>query len=80
MSTACRIAFAFGFGVGPAVPESVKTLKDYLAWAKANPVQGNYGSPGAGSQPHFIGALLGKEAGLDLCHVLYRGSAPRCRL
>ena len=72
MSTACRI----GFGVGPAVPESVKTLKDYLAWAKANPGQGNYGSPGAGSPPHFIGALLGKEAGLDPCHVPYRGSAP----
>ena len=74
VSTACRIAF--GFGVGPAVPESVKNLKDYLAWAKANPGQGNYGSPGAGSPPHFIGALLGKETGLDLRHVPYRGSAP----
>ena len=74
VSTACRIGF--GFGVGPAVPASVKTLKDYLAWAKANPDQGNYGSPGAGSPPHFLGALLGKAAGLDLRHVPYRGSAP----
>lgn len=67
---------AFGFGVGPAVPDSVKSLKDYLAWAKANPDKANYGSPGAGSPPHFIGALLGKESGVDLRHVPYRGSAP----
>ena len=66
----------FGFGVGPGVPESVKTLKDYLAWAKANPGAANYGSPGAGSPPHFIGALLAKESGIDLRHVPYRGSAP----
>jgi tripartite-type tricarboxylate transporter receptor subunit TctC len=74
VSTACRIAF--GFGVGPAVPASVRNLKDFLAWAKANPEQGNYGSPGAGSPPHFLGAMLGKEAGVDLRHVPYRGSAP----
>ncbi len=74
VSTACRIAF--GFGVGPAVPASVKNLKDYLAWAKANVDQANYGSPGAGSPPHFLGALLAKESGIDLRHVPYRGSAP----
>jgi tripartite-type tricarboxylate transporter receptor subunit TctC len=66
----------FGFGVGPGVPDSVKSLKDFLAWAKANPGAANYGSPGAGSPPHFIGALLAKESGLDLRHVPYRGSAP----
>ena len=74
VSTAGKIVF--GFGVGPAVPESVKNLKDFLAWAKANPAQANYGSPGAGSPPHFIGALLAKESGIDLRHVPYRGSAP----
>ncbi len=36
--TACQIGF--GFGVGPVVPESVKNLKDFLAWAKANPDAG----------------------------------------
>jgi tripartite-type tricarboxylate transporter receptor subunit TctC len=74
VSTACRIGF--GLGVGPAVPASVKNLKEFLVWAKANPEQANYGSPGAGSPPHFLGALLGKEAGIDLRHVPYRGSAP----
>jgi tripartite-type tricarboxylate transporter receptor subunit TctC len=72
--TAAR--FGFGFGVGPAVPASVRTLTDYVAWVKQNPGQGNYGSPGNGTPPHFLGAMLGKEAGIDMRHVPYRGSAP----
>jgi tripartite-type tricarboxylate transporter receptor subunit TctC len=74
VSTACMLSF--GFGVGPAVPESVKNLKDFLAWAKANPANANYASPGAGSPPHYVGAMLAKESGVDLRHVPYRGSAP----
>ena len=62
--------------VGPMVPASVKTVKDYLAWAKANPDKANYGSPAAGSTPHFLGALLGLNHNVDLKHVPYRGSAP----
>ncbi|RRH86537.1 twin-arginine translocation pathway signal protein [Variovorax beijingensis] len=65
-----------GLAVGPVVPASVKTLKDYIAWAKANPGQASYGSPGAGSTPHFLGALLGLNTGTDLRHVPYRGSLP----
>jgi len=74
VSLACW--FNHAFGVGPAVPESVKTLRDFLAWAKANPEKANYGSPGAGSMPHLIGAVLAKQSGVDLKHVPYRGSAP----
>jgi len=74
VSTACTAVF--GFGVGPQVPESVKNLKDYLAWAKANPDKSAFGSPGAGTPPHFLGALLSKGSGVDLQHVPYRGSAP----
>ena len=65
-----------GLAVGPAVPAEVKTLKDFLAWAKANPAQASYGSPGAGSMPHLLGALLGMRAGVDLKHVPYRGTVP----
>ena len=65
-----------GLAVGPLVPASVKSVKDYLAWAKANPKDANYGSPAAGSTPHFIGALLGLNNGVDLKHVPYRGSVP----
>lgn len=65
-----------GLAVGPAVPDSVKTLKDFLAWAKANEGQANFGSPGAGSMPHLIGILLGKSSGVDLKHIPYRGTVP----
>jgi tripartite-type tricarboxylate transporter receptor subunit TctC len=74
VTTACRIAF--GFGVGPAVPASVRTLAEFMAWAKKNPSMANYGSPGSGSPPHFLGAMLGKDSGTELRHVPYRGSAP----
>lgn len=62
--------------VGPAVPDSVKTLNDFFAWTKANPDKAAYGSPGAGSMPHLIGVLIAKASGADLRHVAYRGSAP----
>jgi tripartite-type tricarboxylate transporter receptor subunit TctC len=67
-------AFEFGIAVGPKVP--VKTLKELVAWAKANPKEASYGSPGAGALPHFFGVLFGRAAGIDLVHVGYRGSAP----
>ena len=65
-----------GLAVGPMVPASVKTVKDFLAWAKANPKDASYGSPGAGSTPHFLGALLGINSDVELKHVPYRGSIP----
>jgi tripartite-type tricarboxylate transporter receptor subunit TctC len=74
VSLAC--VFDFGFAVGPAVPASVKTVPEFLQWVKANPTAGNFGSPAAGSTPHFIGALLGKSAGLELKHAAYRGTQP----
>lgn len=74
VSVAC--VFDFGLAVGPAVPLGVKTVPEFLAWAKANPLGANFGSPAAGSTPHFIGALLGKSAGVDLKHAAYRGTQP----
>ncbi|HYD06205.1 MAG TPA: Bug family tripartite tricarboxylate transporter substrate binding protein [Reyranella sp.] len=74
VSLACT--FDFALAVGPAVPASVKTVPEFLAWCKANPGQANFCSPAAGSVPHFIGVLLGLSAGIELKHVAYRGSAP----
>lgn len=68
--------FDFGFCVGPAVPDSIKTVPEFLAWCKANPDKANYGSPAAGSVPHFIGVLLGQAGGVELKHVAYRGTQP----
>jgi tripartite-type tricarboxylate transporter receptor subunit TctC len=65
-----------GLAVGPLVPANVKTVKDFIEWARANPKEANYGSPAAGSTPHFIGALLGLNNGVELKHVPYRGSVP----
>ena len=68
--------FDFALAVGPAVPASVKTIPEFLAWCKANPGSANFGSPAAGSVPHFIGVLLGQSAGIELKHVAYRGTQP----
>ena len=66
----------FGLAVGPAVPDNVRALKDFLDWARANPAKASFGSPGAGSPPHYLGALLEKESGVPLNHVPYRGTVP----
>ncbi len=74
VSLACR--FNHSFSVGPLVPESVKTFKDFLAWARANPEKANYGSPAAGSMPHLVAALASALSGVPMKHIPYRGSAP----
>jgi tripartite-type tricarboxylate transporter receptor subunit TctC len=66
----------FALAVGPMVPDSVKTLQDFVAWAKANPEKSSFGSPGAGSMPHFVGSLFGVNAGITFQHVPFRGSLP----
>lgn len=68
--------FDYGLAVGPQVPASVKTVPEFLAWAKANPALASFGSPAAGSAPHFIGVLIGRAGGVDLTHVAFRGSQP----
>ena len=65
-----------GLAIGPAVPDEIETLDQFLAWAKANPERATYGTPGAGSMPHLLGALLGIRSGVALRHVPYRGTAP----
>ena len=65
--------FDFAVAVGPQVPAT--SLKELVAWVKANPAQGNYGTPAAGTLPHFFAVSFGKAAALDLRHVGYRGSA-----
>lgn len=62
--------------IGPKVPTSVTTLADFIAWCRANPRQSTYGSPGAGTSPHFIGVQLARAAGFDYVHVPYQGNAP----
>ena len=69
-------SFSLGLAVGPLVPDTVKTVADFVAWCKANPSKAAYGSPAAGSTPHFAGAVLEKLTGVEMRHVAYRGSVP----
>ena len=72
VSTAANIVHAIA--VGPGVPDSVKSINDFIAWCKANPAKANYGSPAAGSTPHFIGALIEKAAGVQMNHIAFKGT------
>jgi tripartite-type tricarboxylate transporter receptor subunit TctC len=65
--------FDFAIAVGSQVP--VKSLKELIAWVKADPARASFGTPGAGTLPHFFGGLFGRAAGLELRHVPYKGSA-----
>ena len=76
MPVSAAAIFDYGLAVGPMVPASVKNVPDFLAWCRANPAQANFGSPAAGSSPHFIGTLLGRAGNVDLRHVAYRGTQP----
>jgi tripartite-type tricarboxylate transporter receptor subunit TctC len=53
-----------------------KSLADVVAAAKKAPGKVSYGSVGSGSIGHLAMVLLGKQAGIDLTHVPYRGGAP----
>lgn len=65
-----------GFAVGPMVPASVKTMPDFLEWAKANSKLANYGTPGPNSPQRFLMQELLRETGVVLNHVPYKGSMP----
>jgi len=54
----------------------IKDVKGLIEWIKKNPNQANYGSPAAGSLPHFFGLMIGRAAGVEMVHSSYNGSAP----
>jgi tripartite-type tricarboxylate transporter receptor subunit TctC len=60
--------------VHPSVP--AKDLNELVAWLKANPNKGGFGSSGTGSPHHLAGELLKARTGAPLTHVPYRGGGP----
>jgi len=60
--------------VNPSVP--VKTVPEFIAYAKANPGKLNMASAGNGTPQHVSGELFKMMAGVNMTHVPYRGSAP----
>ena len=68
------VSFPLALAAGPLTPAT--NMKELIDWLRANPTQANYGSPAAGSMPHFLGELLAAAAKVKLTHVPYQGGAP----
>jgi tripartite-type tricarboxylate transporter receptor subunit TctC len=54
----------------------VSTLRELIAYGKANPGKLTFGSPGYGLMGHIAGEMIQRTAGFQMTHVPYRGSAP----
>jgi tripartite-type tricarboxylate transporter receptor subunit TctC len=54
----------------------VNTIREFLAYARANPGKLNYGTQGAGSTAHLATELLQSSAGISMVHVPYKGTGP----
>jgi len=54
----------------------IKSVAEYIAYAKANPGKLNFGHGGIGTSPHMSGELLKSMAGINIVQVPYRGTAP----
>jgi tripartite-type tricarboxylate transporter receptor subunit TctC len=70
----CAAKLGYVVVVHPSVP--VKTIPEFIAYAKANPGKINYGSAGPGTPQNIACELFKMLAGVDLVHVPYRGGAP----
>lgn len=60
--------------VRPTLP--VGNIKEFVAYAKANPGKLSYGSAGNGTTPHIAGELFKQTTGVFATHIPYRGAAP----
>ena len=66
------VAYSYTLMARKDLPQA--SLKDVIAFAKANPGKLSYASAGSGSGQHVIAAALWQMAGVDLVHVPYRGA------
>jgi tripartite-type tricarboxylate transporter receptor subunit TctC len=62
--------------VGPAVPSSVSNIQELVDWMRSNPKLTNVASPGTGTLPHLLEAMLFREANVAWQHVVYAGGPP----
>ena len=51
-------------------------VKEFVAWAKANPTKVSYASFTAGNSSHFAGVILNQRAGINMIHVPFNGTPP----
>ncbi len=64
----------YAMAIGVKLP--AKTLKEFAAWAKANPDGAHFGSAGEGGITHFLGLMIGDAIGVPLRQVPFAGSGP----
>lgn len=69
-------SFCFVFTAGPGLPASIRTVAEYVAWAKANPAQANYGVPSTGTALHMAGMMLSRATGAEMRAIPYKGGGP----
>ena len=69
----CLTGYTFGLAARPDAP--YKTLKEMVAYAKANPGKVNYGHTGTGTTPHLAIEDFAIKAGITLQDIPYKGSA-----
>ena len=69
---ALMFTFPFLLLVNSALP--VRSLAEFVAYAKARPGQLNYGSPGVGTGGHLVTELMVKRTGIDAVHVPYQAT------
>ena len=62
--------------VGPAVPEAVTNVRELSEWMRRNPKLANVGSPGTGTLPHLLEAMLFRAADAPWLHIVYAGGPP----
>lgn len=70
---ACLTGYTFGLVVPAESP--IKSVKDLVDFAKANPEKFTYGSTGTGTTPHLAIEEFASQAGIKLTHVPYKGTA-----
>jgi tripartite-type tricarboxylate transporter receptor subunit TctC len=67
---------ALTYCIGPAVPQHVRTLADFLEWCRSNPNNATFATTAAGGTPHFTGVMLAEAARVSMTPVHYKGGAP----
>lgn len=70
---ACLTGYTFGMAV--RADSQIKSIKELVEFAKANPEKFTYGSTGTGTTPHLVVEQFARRAGIKLLHVPFKGSA-----
>lgn len=65
----------YPFALAVRADHPARTVPELVAWAKANPSQASFATPGSGTLPHLFGVMVARASGADLVHVPYRSLA-----